>query len=450
MSKRRVMSIILAVCIGVLAAGCGKGAGTETVVESKSEVDVTEGKTKAPEITEAEKEPVTLKLMAMSTGDGNPEYDALIQAFEEKYPWITIEAEYLGIGDTYSNSLVTRLKGNNAPDLFHVASGTGSAYSGLLLAEGGYIMDLSGEPWAKELVPDAYRSAWWLDDTLTAVPLQLAPIIVEYNTARFEELGLKVPTTMDEFFEAGRKSVEQGQSFLVLSGAHTGHSVHLLTSIAMGLVYSENPNWDQDRYEGKVSFAETEGWVKTLDYFMQMCDEGFFIPGSEGMDTNSGHVALANGEGLARVVPAGNIHIVEAINDELHLSAFVMPGETADKTSVAGMIADGVAGYAKTKHPEEVMLFIDFLVSDGGLNTYTSITGNIAMSDLVTGTVLNEKLACVQPLIQEKRIYSHPQTEWPGQAYQALGEGVQSMMLGIVTPEELLKNLDEAWEEGMK
>ncbi len=457
MLKRKWISIIVAMSMVLTAAGCGSTGNTNNTTgetqapAAQAETQKQETEAQSPETeTEAEaKEPVTLKLMAMSTGDGNPEYDALIAAFEEKYPWITIEPEYLGIGDAYNNALLTRLRGSDAPDLFHVASGTGSVYSGILLAEAGYIMDLSGMPWADGLVPEANHDSWYYGDMLTAVPLQVAPIIVEYNVKAFEDLGIKVPTTMEEFFEAGRKAKEQGQNFLVLSGAHTGHSVHMLTSIAMSMVYSENPNWDADRYAGKVSFADSEGWKKTVDYFMQMCDEGFFVPGSEGMDTNSGHIALANGDGIARVCPAGNIHIVEAINEDLELSSFVMPGETADKTAVSGMMVDGIAAWSGTKYPEEVKLFMDFMVVDGGLNTYTNITGNIAIGDLLTGTVLNEKLACVSPLIEEKKLFSHPQEAWPGTAYDTLGAGVQSLMLGLVTPDEFLKQLDEAWDEGM-
>ena len=128
-----------------------------------------------------EQQPVTLRLMAMSTGAGNPEYDAMIAGFEEQYPWITIEAEYLGIGDTYANTLTTRLKGNDAPDIFHVGGGRAAVYSVLPYADAGYIYDLSGFEWADSVVPQAYHDTWWNGDQLCAVPLQLAPIVVEYR-----------------------------------------------------------------------------------------------------------------------------------------------------------------------------------------------------------------------------------------------------------------------------
>lgn len=394
---------------------------------------------------EEEHAPVTLRLMAMSTGDGNPEYDALIEAFEAMYPWITIEAEYLGIGDTYANTLSTRLKGSDAPDIFHVGGGRAAVYSCLPYAEAGYIMDLSQFDWADSVVPEAYHNTWWLDDTLCAIPLQLAPIIVEYNVDRFEELGLKVPLTMDEFIEVGKSAVAQGQPFIVLSGAHAGHSAHLILSIAMSTVYADDPDWDAKRNAGEVTFAGTEGWHRAFELFMEMYEANLFVPGSEGMGTDEGHSAIAFGDGLIRVVPAGNIHIVEKLNDEINLSSFCMPGETTEKTHIAGMVTDGISAFSGTQHPEEVALFMDFIVN-GGANAYTEITGNISMGDLVEGVIKNEKLASIAYLFNEGRVSDHASSTWQSAAaYNTFGKGVQALMTGLTTIDQLLQDMDAAW-----
>lgn len=393
-----------------------------------------------------EQQPVTLRLMAMSTGAGNPEYDAMIAGFEEQYPWITIEAEYLGIGDTYANTLTTRLKGNDAPDIFHVGGGRAAVYSVLPYADAGYIYDLSGFEWADSVVPDAYHDTWWNGDQLCAVPLQLAPIVVEYNVDRFNELGLTVPTTMEEFIETGKKAVEQGQSFIVLSGAHAGHSAHLILSIAMSTVYSQCPDWDDKRNAGEVTFSETEGWHRAFELFMEMVEADLFVPGSEGMSTDDGTSALAFGDGLIRVIPAGNLHIIENLNPDINLSTFCMPGETEESTYISGMVTDGIAAYSGTEHPEEVALFMDYLVS-GGVNLYTDITGNISMADLTAGVIKNEKLEPIAYLFNEGRVCDHASSTWESAAaYNTFGKGVQALMTGLTTIDELLADMDAAWD----
>lgn len=391
-------------------------------------------------------EPVTLRLMAMSTGDGNPEFDALIAAFEELYPWVTVEAEYLGMGDTYGNALTTRLKGTDAPDLFYVAAGRTVTYSCIPYSEAGYIMDLSGFDWANSVVPEAYHNNWWNGDQLCAIPLQLAPIIVEYNVDRFEELGLKVPSTMEEFMECGKQSVAQGQPFIVLSGAHAGHSAHFIISIAMSTVYADDPEWDAKRNAGEVTFTGTEGWHRAFEIFMEMYKNGLFVPGSEGMGTDDGHAAIAFGDGLVRVIPAGNIHIIENLNPEINLGSFCMPGETEERTHISGMVIDGIAGWSQTAHPDEVKLFLDFMVN-GGANAYTEITGVISMADVVSGTIKNEKLAPISYLFNEGRVCDHPSTTWASSAaYTTFGKGVQALMTGLTTIDQLLADMDAAWQ----
>jgi raffinose/stachyose/melibiose transport system substrate-binding protein len=386
--------------------------------------------------------------MGMSTGDGNPEYEKMIETFTGMYPWITIESEFLGIGDEYANMLSTRLKGNDAPDVFHVGGGRATLYSVLPYMDEGLIMDLSGFSWAQNAVPEAYHDIWWSGSQLGAIPLSLAPVIVEYNEAMFNELGIPVPTTMDEFMAAGAQAVAAGQPFIVLSGAHVQHSAHFIISIAASTVYLKEPAWNEKRETGEVTFAGTPGWKEAIEIFMRMNEAGLFVPGSEGMDANMGHEALANGDGMLRVCPAGNINIVERINDSTKLLGMAMPGATADQTGLTGMLTDGVAAFSGTKYPEEVSMFMDFVATGGGADIWAVGTGNIAVPDIASGTVKNPKLAGIEPLFKQGgRVFNHPQSAWTKTAaFQALGNSVQALMTGQTTVDEVIAGLDAAWD----
>lgn len=392
--------------------------------------------------------PVTLRLMAMSTGDGNPEYDAVIAGFETKYPWITVEPEYLGIGDTYANALITRLKGSDAPDIFHITGGSASAYSIIPFAEAGYVMDLSDFDWSDSIVPEAYANTWWISGILSAVPLQMAPIIVEYNIDRFDELGLEVPTTLDELIACCEKAKEAGQPFWVLSGAHAGHSAHFITAIAMNTVYAKMPDWNDLRIAGEVSFADTAGWTEAFEIFLSMYEAGYFVPGSEGMDTNVGHSALAFGDGIARILPSGNMHIIENLNEEINLAAFAFPAEDSADTSVCGEITDGVAAFSGTRNPEETRLFMDYVATEGA-NLYAAVTGAISISECAARVIKNPQLEAIQPLFasEDQRMFDRPSSAWPSAtAYSVFGKGVQALMTNQMTIAEILADMDAAWE----
>ena len=64
---------------------------------------------------------VTIKYNNFSAGEQNAEVlQAMIAAFEEENPNITVENEAMGYGDNYWTQLVTRIAGNDAPDTFEL------------------------------------------------------------------------------------------------------------------------------------------------------------------------------------------------------------------------------------------------------------------------------------------------------------------------------------------
>ena len=85
----------------------------------------------------------TLKVLAQSNGQGNPQLQAIFDRFQQLNPSIKIDATYLPIGTTYANTLRTQLQGGNAPDVFYVTAGSGGLQSVLPLAKAGYVADLA-------------------------------------------------------------------------------------------------------------------------------------------------------------------------------------------------------------------------------------------------------------------------------------------------------------------
>ena len=93
----------------------------------------------------------TIKVLAQSNGQGNPQLQAIFDRFQQLNPDIKIDATYLPIGTTYANTLRTQLQGGNGPDVFYVTAGSGGLQSVLPLAKAGYVADLVEAPWVKTL-----------------------------------------------------------------------------------------------------------------------------------------------------------------------------------------------------------------------------------------------------------------------------------------------------------
>ena len=164
---------------------------------------------------------VTIKLLAQSNGQGNPQLQAIFDRFMQLNPSIKVDATYLPIGTTYANTLRTQLASGNAPDVFYVTAGSGGLQSVLPLAKAGYVQNLAKRPWVKTLpLAPANRPFFWRQGRLTALPFAVVPVGVMYHTNGLADLGIQVPRTMNQFLAACRTARSKGKHFLNLAGAN--------------------------------------------------------------------------------------------------------------------------------------------------------------------------------------------------------------------------------------
>ena len=108
---KKVLAIVLALVFALSLAACGGQATTSAAAS---------GSAASGAASAQEHEPVTITVWGGqdTTGGGA----ALREAFMEKYPWITVEAqEFSGNSDDRKKSLITSLSAeDNEPDVFEM------------------------------------------------------------------------------------------------------------------------------------------------------------------------------------------------------------------------------------------------------------------------------------------------------------------------------------------
>ena len=126
--------------------------------------------------------------------------DAAIQEFNETYPNVTVELErqqWDGLVERLTNVLPTE----DGPDIFEVGNTQAQGFeaAGAMVDLTGSKDDLGGDDLLDSLV-----EAGTYDGKFYGVPLYAGARIVVYRTDLFEESGLEIPTTLEEFVEAGK------------------------------------------------------------------------------------------------------------------------------------------------------------------------------------------------------------------------------------------------------
>ncbi len=131
-----------------------------------------------------------------------PQLEPIVEAFEEKYPKIDVKLENVGTGNDHYTKLQNAIKaGTGAPDVAQV-----EYYALPQFALSGAFADLT-DFGAADLEDQFTASTWGsvsLNDGIYALPQDSGPMAMFYRADVFEGLGLEVPTTWDEYIEAGK------------------------------------------------------------------------------------------------------------------------------------------------------------------------------------------------------------------------------------------------------
>lgn len=252
---KRIFAVLLCVVmmLSVLTA-CGDSgtAGTETSAE-----------TAAPAPTEAEAETptqrdVTLHLFHQKQ-EAQEAFAQIIDAFHAEYPYITVEQEI--VTNDPAAILKARIATGEVPDIFQGANDT------MDIAQGGYIMELTGEPFLNSITDEA-RSASSFSDAdghTWAMPVDGSCEGIFYNKDIFAKYDLAVPTTLSELEEVIRTLEENGVTPFAMGfkDAWTIKPVSLVA--ASSAIYGKDITWDAKKNSGEASFAGTEGWSTTFE-----------------------------------------------------------------------------------------------------------------------------------------------------------------------------------------
>lgn len=187
----------------------------------------------------------------------------IVDEFERQFPNIRVKRTPVSFTQT-RDVLFTRIAGGTAPDVavvLHDSIGKMMA-SNYLEPLSDYI-DLSP---VKDKLVGSTELARGKDGKYYAIVQENIPHEMFYNKRLFEEAGVKVPTTIDEFFEVSAKLTKPGQYayFIVTNPAETSRMFFDLTK----WVYGFDGRWSRN---GRLTINEPNV-VKAIEMYKKVYD----------------------------------------------------------------------------------------------------------------------------------------------------------------------------------
>lgn len=385
-----------------------------------------------------------IKLYVPTAESGDSPYKVIAAAYTAEFPdrKVTItEAS----GDAFGQGLTTQLRGGNAADVFYVTPGRGNPVSLLPLIEAGYLAPLESAA-TKAAIPESSLQNFESDGKVYAHALDLTIVSTVTNKTAADSLGYGEPADFAALLDTCKAVAAKGATAFVLAGTTPQNNGLAAMVLAGSRVYAENPTWNLDRTEGKTTFAETQGWVDTLQAFIDMKDAGCFQAGVEGAGFDAITQGLAQGKSVNAFVPAGAAF---GIGQEAPTQTFVvtqMPGATADATTMFVSANNALAVNAKSANLAAAKAFVEWLAIPANLAKYVETSGNLT-AGTIDATKLPPQYAPVADALAEGSFIPLPNQGWAsGEVYDNLGKGVQGLLTGQATVEQVLKSMDDAWD----
>ena len=360
--KKRFLSAMLSVAMAAsLVTGCaGSSSGTADTKADDVKADTKDNNgTEAGEkdTQAASGEPVTLTVMdGYAPEDPHGQYIyQYAEEFMKENPDIKVEIQAIASGDIYTKLAAMATSPDDLPTIFFTSADQIPTLYDLGLTE-----DLS--KWMDKEVVDGLANgvmdACTIDGQMTYYPVAVQPQAVIYRIDRFEEAGLKVPSTWDEFVDCakaltkdtdGDGQVDQWGFSMVGSNNSSGQSrfMSYLWSNGYELAYQEDGSG-----EWKTDITTDPAFVDVFSKWTDMNNvEGVVPTGITEVDYPTAANYFAMGYTSMFLTGPNALGVAYANNPELKgkLGSFKLPGEYSG--TMLG--AEGYAITAKSTDAEK-------------------------------------------------------------------------------------------------
>lgn len=425
MSLRNIMVAGLVGALALAVSACGGTPGTNA------------GTTADP----ASAEQVTLNFFHRWPAEPKNSYFAdIVKEFEDKHENIKIEVESV-LNDAYKDKVNVVAGSANAPDVMFTWSGT--FVRELVRAEAAMPLDdwLAKNPDVAGRYYPSQMDPLKVDGVQYALPIGMHSKVFFYNTEVFAKEGLTPPKSWSEFIQVLEKLKSAGYTPIEYGAQEQWPVGHYLGTFNQRVVSPDVFN--ADRVEGQSQLTDP-GYTLALQRFQELSKYM-----NEDM-TATTHEMARNAwmSGSAPIMYLQSAEIGYMTDVKFEYSVFNFPsveGGKGDPQQLTGL-PEGFMVSSKTKHPDEALLFLEFMLNKENGKAYTERTGELSA---VIGAVEESNAKPIQKELAQQIIDASAMTPWLDNAYdpqivQAYMSEAQLMLGGQRTPEQVMSAVQAA------
>jgi raffinose/stachyose/melibiose transport system substrate-binding protein len=381
-------------------AACAPGSSAANPGNASTNIKVVTDPSKIPATTITEFDSFTDPTSGLS------QYmDKVNAAFMAKYPKITVKRQTAG-GDI-NTTLKLKISDPSGPDIVPANQGWAGigdlSASGLLLNLDPYVKAYG---WDKTFPTSLLQQHSATTDgkqfgsgSVFGVPVNQGSFVtVFYNRDKLSQLGLKVPTTLDEFEASLAKAKSAG-----ITPVQIGLQDQAATAILLSLQDATgDPAKIRDFVYGAGDVkAQDTGMTQAADTFAKWSKSGYFPKDYQGIKLGDSATSFVGGDGLYFFYYTGYLPASGAQLDKF--GTFIMPRNDGKTAPVTGSSSQNFSIAKNSKSPDAAALYLDFIssVKNGQISIDVLNTPIIGQwKENTSSAMLNDTLAVLNQAVK--------------------------------------------------
>lgn len=370
---------------------------------------------------------------------------AHLKDFETANPGITVTLDSLPL-EAMKTVLQTQLRSDKGPDVF--AWGSGPAYAGAL-ADAGLLYDLTGAyDQHKWPIYEFAKKQVTYGGKIVGVPGEMETIGIYYNKTIFADLGIAQPQSLADLEAAAQKIKAANIIPFAMADKESWEGSHWLSMALSSRVGSAGM---ADLISGKTNWNSPDV-AAALNIWDRWNKAGFFPNTPTGIGYDDGNALYFSGK--AAMVPTGSWLVNDIIAAKTKFETAYIPFPSESGPGIfSGGLGSGPYVSAKTKHPEAALAFVNWLVSpENGRWIVENL--QVIPPFPVDASGLNVDPLFAQALADTAKFAggtadfgSNIDVQSTDVFNNAMFKGIQAMLIGQKTPEQVAQDLDAAYRK---
>lgn len=277
-----------------------------------------------------------------------------------------------------------------------------------------------------------------------------------YNKKLFRHMGLKEPSTYQEFLDICKTFKSAGITPLIVGGKDLWHMSFWINHFLMDYVYAEDTEWNRKRSAGQVSWIDP-GPVRAIQELKALWDNEFVAPGFMNVSDSQTVGYLTTGRAAMLMSGPWMFKQLEQADPNFEIGFFSVPDRKGVFRITGLPLPSGWAISSEAaKDPEKMRVleqFLQFFFSEEEYPKYLEAAGSLPATKNPMDYQISEPMRDVKKLLDNPRIIKAQSLEnfWgedripPGFRNEFFSI-VQDCLSGNVSVEEAMKLADQAWE----